>query len=266
MKPELQNSDIADIKTPIESISGATWTYIKEKYGLKVYFILLGLLLVEMFLLQSILIVIATLVLAAILYGSIYNKVDNRFYQQIAELNGYSYEPKGYLDVKGHIFRIGDSRKFEDIISGQFEDHPLKIFAYKFTTGSGKQRSEHKLSICELTFPTKMPNIILNAHNFSSYSLYDFGLRKLSLEGDFNEHFTLYVTPGHEIEALQIFTPDIMQDFLEKSKNYDVEFTDDRLYILSPNSLRTRNEIASLFSFAHHLISKLKKVLPRIKT
>ncbi len=265
MKPNPKNSDIADIKTPIESISGATWIYIKEKYGLKVYWIFTGLLLIEIFLLHSFLIIFATIVLSLILYSSIYNKVNNRFYQQIAELNGYNYEPKGHLSVAGHIFQIGDSKRFEDIISGEFESHPLKLFVYRFTTGSGKERSEHKLSICELTFPTQMPNIVLNAHNFSNYNLYDFGLKKLNLEGDFYKYFTLYVTPGHEIEALQIFTPDVMQDFIEKSKKFDLEFIDDKIYILSPNSLKTHNEIMSMFNFAHHLISKLKKVLPHIK-
>ncbi len=268
METNFKNSDIADIKTPIESISGATWAYIKEKYGAKSYLFIAAasfLIIADLFFLHLIFISVITLFVIFGIYGWIYQKVDNRFYQQIAELNGYTYEPKGFLNTRGHVFQIGDSPKFEDIITGEFENHPLKLFVYKFTTGSGKQRAEHKLSICELTFPTQMPNIVLNAHNFSSYSLFDFGLKKLTLEGDFHKHFTLYCQPNYEIEALQIFTPDVMQDLMKKSKNYDIEFADDKIYIISPASLKTRTEIMAMFNFAHYLIIKLKKVLPRIK-
>jgi len=264
MEPTQKNSNIADIKTPIESISGATRSYIKEKYGLKVYFILGGVLLVEILLLQSIFWAIATLIAAAIFYANIYNKVDNRFYQQIAELNGYDYQPKGFLETKGRIFQIGDNRKFEDIIQGEFENHPLKLFTYRFITGSGKNRVEHHFTICELTFPTRIPNIVLDAHNFSPYLSFDFNLKKLSLEGDFYKYFTLYCVPGEEIETLQIFTPDVMQDLIEKSPKYDLEFIGDRIYIISPASLKTRTKTMAMLNFAHHLISKLKKILPNV--
>ncbi len=268
MEMENQNPEIADIKTPIESISRATWDYIKEKYGRKAttaILLIAGMVAVDIFILQTTIITIILLGTAFIVYGRIYSKVDNRFYEQIAEVNGYGYEPKGYVEAIGHVFQIGDSRKFEDIISGTFENHSLKLFVYSFTTGSGKHRVTHKLSICELTFPTKTPNIVLNAKNFSSYSLFDFKLDKLKLEGDFHKYFTLYCEPGYEIEALQIFTPDIMQDFIDKSRAYDVEFIKDKVYIMSPRSLKTRSEISFMFGFAHHLISKLKTVLPRIK-
>lgn len=265
MKPLFDESAIADIKTPIESVQSATFTYIKEKYGLKIYFIIAVVLILEVIVFKNAIPLVITFGAIFIFFGSIYSKIDNRFYQQIAELNGYSYEPKGSIDAIGRIFNAGYNRRFEDIITGQFENHPLKIFNYRFTTGTGKSRTEHGFTICELIFQARIPNIVLDAHNLQPYILFDSELKKLSLEGDFHKYFTLYCKPGEEIEALQIFTPDIMHEFIEKSKIFDLEFVGDRIYIVSPRIIKNRVEILSMFGFAHHIISRLKAILPKVR-
>jgi hypothetical protein len=53
----------------------------------------------------------------------------------------------------------------------------------------------------------------------------------LSLEGDFNEHFTLYAPKEYERDALYIFTPDLMALLIDNVSKFDVEVIDDQLFV-----------------------------------
>jgi len=52
----------------------------------------------------------------------------------------------------------------------------------------------------------------------------------LSLEGDFDEHFTLYCPEGYERDALYLFTPDVMAGMIDHAADFDVEVVGDRAY------------------------------------
>lgn len=52
----------------------------------------------------------------------------------------------------------------------------------------------------------------------------------LSLEGDFNNYFTLYAPNQYERDALYIFTPDLMSLLIDNAQAFDVEIIDDCLY------------------------------------
>ena len=54
------------------------------------------------------------------------------------------------------IFQKGHSRKGKHVIHGQVEGRPVRCLDYKYTTGSGKNRSTHHFSvvILECEFPT----------------------------------------------------------------------------------------------------------------
>jgi hypothetical protein len=56
----------------------------------------------------------------------------------------------------------------------------------------------------------------------------------LSLEGDFNEHFTLYCPREYERDALYIFTPDLMALLIDEAAGWDVEIVDDWMFAFSP--------------------------------
>lgn len=56
----------------------------------------------------------------------------------------------------------------------------------------------------------------------------------VTLEGDFNEYFTLRVPMGYERDALYVFTPDLMALLIDESSAFDVELIDDWMFIYSP--------------------------------
>ncbi len=52
----------------------------------------------------------------------------------------------------------------------------------------------------------------------------------LSLEGDFDEHFTLYCPEGYERDALYLFTPDVMAVMIDHAADFDVEVIGEHAY------------------------------------
>ena len=50
--------------------------------------------------------------------------------------------------------------------------------------------------------------------------------RRLSIEGDFDEHFALHSPPVSQRDAVYIFTPDLMALLIDETGDFDVEIVD----------------------------------------
>jgi hypothetical protein len=57
--------------------------------------------------------------------------------------------------------------------------------------------------------------------------------QRLSLEGGFNDYFTLYAPKDYERDALYIFTPDLMALLIDGATWCDVEIVDSQIYFYS---------------------------------
>ena len=115
-----------------------------------------------------------------------------------------------------------------------------------------------------MKLPRRLPHIVLDAkkNNFLGFSnLPDSlaGSQRLQLEGDFNEHFNLYVPKGYERDALYIFTPDVMQRMIEVTSRYDSEIIDDDLYVFRTGKLKMKDsqQVEELMGIADVIYAKL---------
>jgi hypothetical protein len=85
----------------------------------------------------------------------------------------------------------------------------------------------------------KLPNMVLDskANNglFGGTNLPAYFDKKqvLSLEGNFNEYFTLYCPQQYERDALYVFTPDLMALLIDNAAPFDVEIVDDWMFVYS---------------------------------
>jgi hypothetical protein len=59
----------------------------------------------------------------------------------------------------------------------------------------------------------------------------------LSLQGDFNRHFSLYAPKSFESDALYVFTPDLMALLIDEASAFDAEIVDDWIIFVSPERL-----------------------------
>ncbi len=155
---------------------------------------------------------------------------------KFARTNGaaYSCNTKD-PDITAMLFDVGHTPVLKDSIT--FENG-MQIGAFKFLTGSGKsQRAYHRV-FASIPLSRQLPHMVLDASKNNNILIATTNLpgaldkkQRLSLEGDFDKYFTLYVPQEYETDALYIFTPDVMQAALENGGAYDMEVIDDRLYI-----------------------------------
>ncbi|MFA5871920.1 MAG: hypothetical protein WC858_04355 [Parcubacteria group bacterium] len=267
----VNNTDIPIIDEDIESVNQSALLYIRKNYLALAIFFLVVVLVFAWFSLafrvyNLMFIPIGLFFLA---YGFIQKNIRHAFMQQFAKTNNFSYQrwdsiafyPAPYLD-------IGYDRTVEDVVSGEYLGLPVKFFTFSCKKGYGKNKQTISFTVCEIHYKCNLPRIFLDAHhrniftNGPSPKLQ--GEEIISLEGDFNKYFTLYVPRGYAIEALQIFAPDVMAKLIDKSKKFDLEFTGDHLYIYSSSVISTKEDLYSMFDLAKILTMELAPVLERL--
>lgn len=207
----------------------------------------------------------AALFLPVALYGHFKLQMQHLFMRQLAQVLGFSYAATGSLDtVDGKIFEIGSARKIEDVLSGAYQSHPIRIFDYAFTVQEGRSSHTERYTVFALEFDCELPDIALAPKSFLSSNRLscapDSG-STVTLEGDFNKHFDLYAPEGFDVEIREIFTPDLMAELVDGYQSCRIETADNTLYVICP--LITNK---AKFLAAHALIDKLfASMAPRLQ-
>ncbi|MFE7845573.1 hypothetical protein ACFUTX_10340 [Microbacterium sp. NPDC057407] len=214
--------------------------------------------------------VIVAIIVALVVVGIVAatRSAATRMYRldRFARANGMAYVPR--VDgpaLPGMIFSVGDSRQASDLVRG---DRPrfVEFANYRYTTGSGKNRTTHTWGYVAVRLDVPLPHIVLDAS--SNNGLFGSNLpqtfdkdQRLSLEGDFDRHFSLYCPAGYERDALYLFTPDIMARFIDNAAALDVEIVDDWLFLYAKRDFATLDPAtwAWLFSVVGALLDKLQQ-------
>ena len=262
---------ISDIdETTVKSLFVA---YVKKHY---VTYIILPVILLLVAICITILtliihIFVFAIVVLFIIYGSCWQKVIGSFLEKFASEIGYSYEGSADVDsVDGTIFDFGSNQKLAKIVIGKYFKQDTRLFIFNTTVGSGKNRHTERYSVLEISFDAMLPNIHLDNHLNHISTWYEIGPRanetKLSLEGDFQKYFTLYVAKQYEVEALQILTPEIMQMFISEAKNMGVEMYKSKVYLYYPGEISNKEQLVSIYGLAKEIILKLRPTFLGIET
>lgn len=183
---------------------------------------------------------------------------------RFARANGMSFTPHvGGPALPGMIFSQGSERAASDLVRGQ-SPRFVEFANYRYTTGSGKNKTTHRWGYVAVKLDVPLPNIVLDATGnnglFGGSNLPKTFDRKqrLSLEGDFDRYFSLYCPAGYERDALYLFTPDIMARFIDHAAALDVEIVDDWLFLYAKRDFSTLDPAtwAWLFSVVGALLDK----------
>ena len=193
-------------------------------------------------------------------YGSARTYRLDRF----AQANGMTWHPEASAPpLPGMIFDIGHARQATDIIRGT-KPRLVEFANYTYKTGSGKEETTHRWGYVAVKLATPLPHIVLDAVGNNSFLGSNLPAsfnrdQRLSLEGDFDEHFQLYCPEGYERDALYLFTPDIMARFIDNAAALDVEIVDDWLFLYTQREVSTLDPAtwAWLFSVVAALLGKL---------
>ncbi|MFJ2544145.1 hypothetical protein [Microbacterium sp. NPDC087589] len=182
---------------------------------------------------------------------------------RFAQANGMSYEGRvASPALPGMIFSLGGSRMSTDLVRGT-SPRFVEFGNYQYTVKRGKSSTTYRWGYVAVKLDVPLPNIVLDAkgnNGFGSNLPASFQKeQRLSLEGDFDEYFTLYCPEGYERDALYLFSPDIMARFIDNAAELDVEIVDDWMFLYTQRRVSTLDPAtwAWLFGAVGALITKL---------
>lgn len=158
--------------------------------------------------------------------------VELRIYRFVGDNKGkISYAPaKSFYSANGALFytkKRGRSSVLVSEFSGSFSGN--------FWFGN-VIRGGRSAGYVRMTLPRRLPHMIVDAvkNNPVFGTNLPIIIKKnqgLSLEGDFDDHYRLYVPKQYERDALYVFTPDIMSLLVRAGAKYDVEIIGNQLYL-----------------------------------
>ncbi len=203
-------------------------------------------------------------------YGIAQSRVQNAFMRQFAAANGYSFSPDASMDgMNGAFFRVGYGQRRYDLVGGSYQGHPIELFLYQYTIGEGKRAETYVYTVFRLRFDTAMPDLVLEQKKYGvGYSILKTAASQkefISLEGDFNKYFTLSVPKGYETEALEVFTPEVMGELIDKCKDLNLEIVGTDLFIYAHGAVGKEATLLDLYGIAHYFAEQLGPVLARMK-
>lgn len=147
---------------------------------------------------------------------------------------------------RGQPFGTGDSRRVSELVVGTFAGRPAMSFAYRYTTGSGKNRSTHTFHVVAMALPAYLPMLELTPDGLGAKLAKTFGGQDVVLESeDFNRAWR--VRAADERVAHAILHPRLMERLLRPDavgRSVRIEGTD--VLCWSPGSPRTEAVAARL--------------------
>jgi len=194
------------------------------------------------------------------------NKLNELFWKELAALYGYTYVRAPYFTGNALMFREGHNRRTGHGLSGTMEDRPFRLFEYQYVTGSGKSTRTHSYVVFEVIFEGTFPHIYLNnEYNGSLSGLKELFMPRLMLPPSLDKKFNLYAPKGYEIEALEIFTPEVLALIMDEGWGHDTELTGNALYVFVPGQIRTKSELDGEIERLRKMVALLAPRLNRFK-
>lgn len=133
----------------------------------------------------------ALLVPVALVGSFLYQRHREKLLREWAARVGWTYVGTDRSLVsrwQGQPFGIGSSRNATEVVTGPFAGRQAMSFAYRYTTGSGKNRSTHTFHVVALALPTYLPMVELTPDGLGAKLAKTFGGQDIDFESEaFND-------------------------------------------------------------------------------
>lgn len=136
------------------------------------------------------------------------------------------------LPVSGLLFRSSRNVVLREVVDALATDTP---FVYASVTARGRRLRGLKLIVLPLARP--VPNMVLLSTTGNVLRRLGIALdesQRLGVEGDFQSRFTLYCPAKYGVDALYVFTPDLLGRLMDAAPGCDVEVVDNRVLVYAP--------------------------------
>ncbi len=204
-------------------------------------------------------------------FAALKDRFESDFLKEFAADNGYTFAKEGTVDkTYGTIFRMSNEQTISDLVSGTFAGCDLRMFLHEATIRHGRESARYGHTVIELDVHGRLPDLLMvNKHQHLKLMEPDFqelfGIKNvISLEGNFNEYFTLYAPSEMSVEALEVFSPDTMELMEDESRHYTVEFAGNRVYIYAVGYISSAQDLTGMFTLAKQLLAKIEPLSSRL--
>ena len=185
-------------------------------------------------------------------------KKKKQVWQKFAQANGWQVIGSFDAPVPPSIDGVGSRKKRHNVVAGNVYGSNFRLFEYEYTIGSGKDRQVFRNTVMSFELKNNFTHILLDSkNNQGGARLVRKSAERLSLEGNFDEFFSLYVDPKHRVDALSIISPDVMQTIMRANKSYDIEIIGPTVYLFAEGDRRNKYHIKDLFRGAKKILDEL---------
>ena len=136
----------------------------------------------SLFFVIAIVVVVGLFVLAA--WGE---KVKRERLESFAAATGWIYQkdaPQLVGRWRGQPFNVGSSRRASHLLAGSFQGHEIAAFEYRYTTGSGKNRSTTVLTVTMVSLPAYLPHLEITNEGVGAKIAQAFGGQDIQFESE----------------------------------------------------------------------------------
>ena len=184
------------------------------------------------------------------------------FWKHFATDKGWEYNKGESLNKeRGLMFGVNRFPLARNVITGEFAGLPLRFFEYFFNVEQGRTSKSYFYTVFEFRFPGSFPHLYLN-YKQDSYNIKPG--KELPLPGELGKKFHLYAPEQYEIEALQVFSPDVLALIEDLDWKCDIELVDQELIVYHSGYVNSRGQLEMEFGKATALVSRLRPTLDRM--
>ena len=190
-------------------------------------------------------------VIALIKYNR--EKAHEIFWKTIASKHNWNYSAWDVVPQRALVFREGFWRSSEHFVKGNIDSRSFRLFEYR-SFGSMRVLGLRQKTIAEFSFSGTFPHLylcsVMNVHMF------EYGIR-VPLPAFAEQVYTLYSAKEYEMEALQVFTPDILQILSQHDPIYDIELVDQKLLVIRPDLAKNNEQVEEQFALGKEIAKRL---------
>ena len=153
---------------------------------------------------------------ALVVIGVLLDRRRQRALQAWARANGWTYEA-ARADLihlqRGFPFGQGRRRTATEVLRGSYDALPALSFRYRWTTGTGKSRTEHSVHVVAVPMPAFLATLEVTPEGVGARLAKAFGAQDIQFESeDFNRAFR--IAAGDLAFAHAVLAPRLMEYLL----------------------------------------------------
>lgn len=158
------------------------------------------------------------LIVGVIAIGMYQAHLRREMWRKLAARYGFRYSQYDPFDLRDHydfsLFKQGHSRKVYNCLDGPYQNIPVIVFDYQYSTGSGKNKRMHYVSCVLAQLDIECPTLIIRPESLMDRFAAFFGFDDIDFEyEEFNRCF--HVNGNDKKFAYDVCHAEMMEFLLE---------------------------------------------------